>query len=104
MSKYVIGHAHSHQSVWLIRLWFILTSRACTLKLVKLGGGTHFCVCRAPCGSGTKGFGRPIPKHILEICTNIYDDWTNRYSYSHFPSSFRPLQSLLVDGGQVFFE
>ena len=66
MSKYVIGHAHLHQSVWHFRFWLILVPRACTPILVKfcpLGFQIH--ICCVPYGSGSKCFGRLIPNQRL---------------------------------------
>ncbi len=55
--------------------------RACAPNLVKcypLGFEVHvFGICGAPYGSDGKCFGTPIPNHTLNMCTKIFDDWTN---------------------------
>lgn len=77
MSKYVIGHAHLHQSIWCFRFWLIIVFRACTPILVRFcAPGFQIDICGAPYGSGSKCFARPVPNDRM-LFTNIYDDWTN---------------------------
>lgn len=77
--KYVIGHAHLHQPIWLFRFWLILP-RACTPKLL-------FVVSRM--GQAQNAGVRPFPMKIF-----------TRTSHSRVMVIFLlpcPLQSLMVD-------
>ena len=113
MSKYVIGHAHLHQSIWHFRFWFVLAPRACTPNLMKfwpMAFEEHiYGIFGAPYGFCSKCFNRLLPEHNLKLSIKFHDNWTNIHGVMAnfllspaYTNSFWPMAAMFFDQSWSF--